>query len=115
MINGLIAICGTMLGIITGFILGRISRVKPAPCEIPPKIVEEKRLIESINAKCEFPKDLMFGSEEENRDVILKSLSYEIANQIYKGRSKYIEYRVEEDYRMNRLVARGALRVVKNT
>ncbi len=114
MINGLIAICGTMLGIITGFILGRISRVTPAPCEIPPKIVEEKRLIESINAKCDFPKELMLGSEEDG-DVILKSLSYNIADQIYKKRSEYIEYKVEEDYRTNRIVAQGVLRVVKNT
>ena len=121
MINGLIAIGGTILGIITGFILGRISHtqnnVLPDPSYIPPapKIVEEKRLIELINAKCDFSKSLMFGSEEENRDVILKTLSYEIADQIYKNRSKYIEYTVEEDYRMNRLVAHGALRVVKNT
>lgn len=119
MINEIIAICGTMLGIITGFILGRISRTQhnviPVQCETPPKIVEDKRLIESINVKCEYPKSLIFGSEEENRDMILRTLSYDIADQIYKNRSKYIEYKVEEDYRMNRFIAHGALRIVKNT
>lgn len=120
MINGLMAIGGTILGIITGFILGRISRIQnnvlPDPSYIPPapKIVEEKHQVELIHAKCDFPKRLMLGSEEDG-DVILKSLSCDIADQIYKKRSEYIEYKVEEDYRTNRIVAQGVLRVVKNT
>lgn len=121
MINGLIAIGGTMLGIITGFILGRISRtqntVLPDPSYIPPapKIVEEKHQVELIRADCDFPKPYMLNSEDEIRDAMLKTLSYDIALQIHQNRSKYIEYKVEEDYRMNRIVAHGVLRVVKNT
>lgn len=121
MINGLIAIGGTMLGIITGFILGRISRtqnnVLPDPSYIPPapKIVEKKHQVELIRAKCDFPKRLMLGSEDEIRDEMLKTLSYDIAQQIHQKRSEYIEYKVEEDYCTNRIVAQGVLRVVKNT
>lgn len=110
MINGLIAIIGTMLGFACGYILARVKKTEDKTPDMPSPIITEKRLeVETLTAKCEFPSDLY--TEYEMRKHLCNSLS----DQIFNNSAIFLDYYVEEDFRRNVLVARGRIKVVKNT
>ena len=71
MINGLITIGGTMLGIILGFILGRCSKpdvvttIESKPKEMLPGFFESKRFVDKIKSKVSIPKRVLIDNEQQ--------------------------------------------------
>ena len=110
MINGLIAIIGTMLGFACGYILSQMRKTEDKAPDMPSPIIAEKRLeVETLTTKCEFPSDLY------TKEQMIKHLCYGFTNEIFKNSALLVDYYVEKDIERNVLVARGRIKVVKNT
>lgn len=110
MINGLIAIIGTILGFVCGYILAQVRKKEDEAPDMPSPIIAEKKLeVETITTKCEFPSHLY------TKEEMIKHLCYGFTDEIFKNSALLVDYYVEEDYlRRNVSVARGKIKVVKN-
>lgn len=109
MINGLIAIIGTMLGFACGYILGQMRKTEDKAPDMPSPIITEKRLeVETLTTKCEFPSDLY------TKQQMLKHLCYGFTDEIFNNSALLVDYYIEKDIERNVSVARGRIKVVKN-
>lgn len=108
MINGLIAIFGTMLGFACGYIFAQMRKTEDKAPDIPsPIIAEERRKVETLTTKCQFPNDLY------TKEQMLEHLCYGFANEISKNSTSLVDYYIEKDIERNVWVARGRIQVVR--
>ena len=109
MINGFIAIIGTMLGFACGYIFAQMRKTEDKAPDMPSPIITEKRLeVETLTAKCEFPSN--FTKQE-----MIGHLCHSLANEISNKSAIFLDYYIEKDIERNVSVARGRIKVVKNT
>lgn len=109
MINGLIAIFGIMLGFACGYIFGQMRKTEDKTPDMPSPIIAEKKLeVETLYTKCQFPSD--FTKEE-----MIRHLCNSLANKISNESAILLDYYIEKDIEHNVSVARGRIKVVKNT
>ena len=116
MITGLIAIGGTVLGIILGFVLGinasgkNTTVIEPKPKLKLPECFQVDHAIDTITYRRSFSPGYIIDNDESAMKIVNDGLLNELRTNLLQYAS-YVNY---DDPRYNKIIVEADIRVVKN-